>query len=81
MTAAHPTRPDPGQKPSYPFREWLDGRQWVLTQGRDFWGDPDELTVSLRASSRARRLDVVCAWDPAQRCLYVRASPRHKTVT
>lgn len=73
MTAVPTAPPDEGTKPTYPFKEWLNGQQWILTRGRDFWGDPDELTRSIRASARARRVNVTVTWDPRQRCLYVRA--------
>lgn len=73
MTAVPSAPPDEGVRPAYPFKEWLNGQQWILTRGRDFWGDPDDLVRSLQGSARARRLRVTCTWDPRQRCLYVRA--------
>lgn len=72
MTAVFASQPVDGVKPAYPFAEWLDGRQWVLIRGRDFWGDPAQLVRSLEASARARRLRVTTAVDAS--CLYVRAS-------
>ena len=54
MTAVFASPPEPGTRPTYPFAEWLDGRWWTLTQGRDFWGPVDSLVRSLEASARAR---------------------------
>lgn len=73
MTAVFASPPEPGTKPNYPFREWLNGQQWVLTRGRDFWGSSDALIRSLQASARARRLRVTCTTDDAGH-VYVRAS-------
>lgn len=76
MTTVHASQPEPGEKPVYPFSEWLNGNQWTLTRGRDFWGDLAQFEQSIRASARARRLDVTVTWDELHRVLYVRASPR-----
>lgn len=74
MTAVFGAPPDPGTKPVYPFAEWLNGQQWILIRGRDYWGDPGQLTRSLEASARARRLRVVVTGDGSGN-LYVRAYP------
>jgi len=74
MTAVFASPPEPGTRPKYPFAEWLNGQQWVLTRGRDYWGHPDVLIRSIEASARARRLRVTCTYDTNTRCVYVRAS-------
>lgn len=42
----------------YPFAEWLDGREWVLIRGRDFWGDFDSIQRKILGSANSRRLRV-----------------------
>lgn len=74
MTVVYASQPDPNSKPAYPFAEWLNGSQWVLTRGRDYWGDPAQMIRSLEASARARRVKVTIALDERTRAIYVRAT-------
>jgi len=75
MTTVHASPPEPGTKPRYPFDEWLDGREWTLTRGRDFWGDAATFRHRIQGAANARRvgLHVMIAAD--QRHLTVRAVP------
>lgn len=73
MTAVFASPPEPGTKPQYPFAEWLNGRHWVLTKGRDYWGDPEAMIRSIEASARARRLRMRCHYDFDTRCIHVQA--------
>lgn len=73
MTAVFGSAPDPDAKPVYPFATWLNGSQWVLTRGRDYWGDPAQMIRSLRASARARRVNATITLDERTRAIYVRA--------
>lgn len=56
MTAVFASPPEPGTKPKYPFAEWLDGREWTLMRGRDFWGDFDTIERQIAGSANSRRL-------------------------
>ena len=78
MTAVHATPPDPSaDKPVYPFAEWLDGRTWRLTRGRDFWGPPWLFARRLQASANARRLCLALFdFDPDGQTIELRAVPR-----
>jgi hypothetical protein len=58
MTTVHPSPPEPGRAPVYPWAEWLDGRQWTLVRGRDYWDENQAMLRRVRSSANARRLKV-----------------------
>jgi hypothetical protein len=74
MVATFLSPPEAGCTPKYPWPEWLDGRIWTLTRGRDYWGDPSEFSRRLRAAAAQRRRRVeIDDSDPGH--LTIRAVP------
>lgn len=56
VTAAFLSPPEPGRVPRYPWAEWLDGREWTLVRGRDYWGTNADFCRRLRGAANARSL-------------------------
>lgn len=73
---AHPSPPEPGKAPKYPFGEWLDGREWTIMRGRDYWCANFEMERRLLASANARRLNVRIRGSNDGRSITVQALAR-----
>lgn len=56
MTATFLSPPEAGRTPKYPWAEWLDGREWTLVRGRDYWGTNAEFCRRLRSAANSRSL-------------------------
>lgn len=76
MTAVFASPPEPGTAPTYPFAQWLDGQEWTLVRGRDFWGPVGPFMRQVRGSANSRRLSVNLTPSDDGRALTVRAVPR-----
>jgi hypothetical protein len=76
MTAVFASPPEPGTDPKYPFAEWLNGQQWNLRRGRDFWGPPWALAKRIRGSANARGVKVELNYSDQGSTMDVRAVPR-----
>jgi hypothetical protein len=75
MTIAHPSPPEPGRVPTYPWAEWLNGREWTLTRGRDYWDENKIMARRIRGAANNLRIPVVID-DSDSRFLRVKAMPR-----
>ncbi len=74
MTVAHLSPPEPGVAPKYPWAEWLNGNEWTLVKGRDYWDDNAAMRRRVQSAANARRIKVVIdGSDP--RFLRVKAQP------
>lgn len=72
----HASKPDPDVAPRYPFAEWLDGRQWTLVRGRDFWGPPYVFAKRIRGAANARSLRVTMNFSDQGSDMTIQAVPR-----
>ena len=57
----------------FPWAEWLDGREWHLIRGRDFWGPPELFRRRIQASANARSVKVEIQIDEHRRFIHVKA--------
>lgn len=76
MTIAHPSPPEPGVAPTYPWAEWLDGRPWTLVRGRDFWPRAEVFRRSIQGAANGRRIKVEIQIDPLGQFIDVKAVSR-----
>lgn len=73
--AIHLSPPDPQRAPAYPWEQWLDGREWTLAKGRDFWGDTHVMLNRVRRAASRRGLRVVLG-QPLPGFLTFKTEPR-----
>lgn len=59
MTAVHPSPPEPGRAPTYPWAEWLNGGQWTLVRGRDYWDENHIFRRRVQNAANSRRVKVL----------------------
>lgn len=55
---AHLSPPDPNRPAKYPWDQWLDGQEWTILRGRDYWGDTEAMVARVRRAASRRRLRV-----------------------
>ena len=58
VTATFLSPPEAGRRPAYPWQQWLDGREWTLVRGRDYWGTNADFCRRLRGAANARSLHI-----------------------